>query len=162
MYYKIVGPKFCFRNICPADIDILHIPNGMVFTSPVSTYQYEIQSPDHAHLDKAFIHFADGAFNTMLWYTWLFNKGHVQNNQIYGIEPLTPVIQARCPDTANLYQYGAHSIKILEKYDIKNMYDMAIEEFYKNKSSIAQTYPNLNLQLTLKAWKHAKGNIYFK
>lgn len=162
LYYKIIGPKFYFRDICPGNIDVLHIPYGTEISSPFNlpNNPYRL-SNDNVNLDKAYIHFANGAFNTMLWYNWLFQSRHVQNNQIYKIEPLDEfIIQDICPDQAKLPQYGSNSIKFLEKQNINDMYDMAVSEFYDNKSKIMSTYSHIKLQPIIKAWqKHIKSEI---
>lgn len=151
MYYKIIGPKFYFRDICPYDIDVLHIPRGTIFTSPYECQGDEYNQDEHWNLDPAYIHFAEGPFNTMLWYYWLFQKKHVQYNQIYKINPMDMIICDRCNDKAGLLQCGSFSIEILEKYDLRTMCDMALKEFYEKKSEFNDIYSQLKLQPVVKA-----------
>ena len=84
MYYKIITPKSFFRDICPYGIDVLHIPSGTEVISPFDTPDDESEQPeDRIDLGPAYIHFADGAFNAMMWYTWFFQKRHMQNNPLW-------------------------------------------------------------------------------
>lgn len=164
MYYKIITPKSFFRDICPYGIDVLHIPTGTEVISPFDTPDDESEQPeDRIDLGPAYIHFADGAFNTMMWYTWFFQKRHVQNNQIYTIQPSgLSIVQGICQDYAKLPQYGSNSIIILEKQNINNMYDMALAEYHDNKHEIAETYSHLKMQPIIKAWQKHTAKCEFK
>lgn len=162
-FYKIIGPKFYFRDICPYNIDVLHIPYGFEISSPYITDDSFEESEDQLSLNPEYIHFSEGAFHTAMWLTWLFNKRHIQFNQIYALEPIGPIVQAQCPDKAKLYQCGANTIRILDKVDEKTIFYMAVQEFKKNRQSFINQYPHIKFQPLIKAWERGqKASLDFK
>ena len=84
MYYKIVTPQSFFTDLYD-DIDVFNIPVGTVFTAPDQS-QYKPDDPK-CLLGNSCFHFAQGAFDTMLWHTKLIH--HTLPARIYQIQPLT-------------------------------------------------------------------------
>ena len=127
MYYKIVTEGSFFTDLCMG-IDVFNIPYGTVFTAPDHS-KYKPKDPK-CMLGNSCLHFAQGAFDTMLWYNILSYP--FLEDCIYQIQPITKVTKRRAQDSGEIYQCGAHKIKILRKQSIDDMYECAIQEYYTN------------------------------
>ena len=153
MYYKIIATKSFFADLYDGmNIDVLNIPYGTVFTAPDQS-KYRADCPRYMVSNSCF-HFAQGAFDTMLWHTKL---GHhlLVDASIYQIQPLTKVKKQRCKDDTGIYQCGAHEIKILEKQNINDMYEQAIQEYYTD----SKRYKNFKIDIDW--WKKHQPTAFF-
>ena len=147
MYYKIVT-EYSFFTELYKDTDVFNIADGTIFTAP--------QKPKHkpdapkCMLNESCFHFAEGAFDTMLWHTLLIH--HTLSAQIYKIKPLTTVIKQRCNDSDGIYQCAAHKIKFLEKQNTDEMYERAINEYDPNRYK--------NFKINLERWKKHEPTVF--
>ena len=150
MYYKIITTVSWFAKTYE-DVDVLNIPYGTIFTAP----QMCKYKPDDSRilLNKSCFHFADGVLDTMLWHTWLTHPN--KKFQLYAIEPLTPVKKERCSDGHGIYQCGAEKIKILDRPNIDEMYETAIQEYEANRNR----YQNFAIDLEL--WKKHETTVFW-
>ena len=142
MYYKIVTERSWFTKLYE-DIDVFNIPYGTVLNAPESCKH----KPDNPKclIKESVFHFAEGVYDTMLWHARLIH--HVLPCQIYAVQPLTDVIKQRCADDLGLYQCGAQQIKILERQNIEDMYDMAVKEYDINPNKYQ------NFKISVDWWK---------
>jgi len=150
MYYKIVTERSFFTHSYD-DIDIFNIPCGTVFTAP-KTSKYKPDDPK-CLIGKSLFHFADGAFDAMLWYTKLGYHSTI-GYQIYAIQPLGKITKKRCPDDLGIYQCGAHQIKILEGQNTNEMYELALQEYFANPNR----YTNFEINPDL--WKKHQTTVF--
>ncbi len=150
MYYKIVTARSFFTDLYE-NSNVFDIPCGTVFCAP--------EMPKHkpndskCMLDKSCIHFADGAFDTMLWHSKL--TARVMDFQIYQIQPLSVVSKNRCLDSEGVYQCGAAKIKIIQKQHVDELYDLAVQEYYEHPNK----YQNFDIDIDL--WKAHKTTICY-
>ena len=151
MYYKLVTEYSFFNDLCPG-IDILNIPNDTIFTAPESSKH----KPDDPKclIGLSHLHFADGAMDIMLWHTRL-SHFNMYKNQIYAVQPVGNVIKKRCIDSLGLYQCGACQIKFLEKQNIDELYDLALQEYYK----FPDRYTNFNINPD--RWGKHETTVFF-
>lgn len=140
-YYKILTPKSFFTNSYDK-LDIFNIPYGTTFVAP----KHPRYNPDcpKCLIGESCFHFAQGAFDTMLWYTILYHH-LLKETQIYRVQPLSRVVKQRCQDSEGIYQCGAHQIQFLDKQDINKMYDMAVQEYYTDSGK----YDNFRINISL-------------
>lgn len=150
MYYKIVTTQSFFTDLYDDTIDVFNIPNGKVFTAPDQS-KYKPDDPK-CLLGNSCFHFAQGAFDTMLWHTKLIH--HILPARIYQIQPLTEVIKQRCQDSTGIYQCAAHQIKILKKQNINEMYEQAIQEYYENTDRYK------NFKINVDWWKNHQPTVF--
>ena len=143
MFYKIIIPGSFFADFYNDDCNLFDIPYGTILTAP-SLSKHKPDYPQYL-INESCLHFAEGAFDTMLWHAQLSH--HLLKGQIYSIQPLTNVIKQRCPDALGLYQCGAKQIEILDKQDMDKMYELAIQEYYINPTR----YTNFKISMAL--WK---------
>lgn len=150
MYYKIVTERSFFTDLYDG-IDVFNISYGTVFSAPKSSKN----KPDDPNclINESVFHFAEGVFDTMLWHTRLIH--HVLSCQIYAVQPLTYVIKQKCADSLGLYQCGAQQIKFMEKQDIDNVYDMAIQEYKENINRYT------NFKISINCWKEHNPTCFF-
>ena len=150
MYYKIVTKNSFFTDLYE-NTDVFDIPYGTVFVAPESSKH----RPDDPKclINESVFHFASGVFDTMLWHTRLIR--HVLPCQIYAVQPLTKVIKQKCADSLGLYQCGANKIKILEKQNIDNMYDMAVKEYSRNPDKYR------NFEISVDWWKKHQPTCFY-
>ena len=150
-YYKIITDDSLFSNIYNMNKTI---PWGTHVCDPyisLDTGWYWFVAPYH-------IHFAQGAFDTMLWYNELrgfFNKWF----QIYEVLPLTKVIKARCRDEKRIFQCGAQEIMFLNQVRIDDIYEDALREYYANPDKKIHMYPNLPMNQVIDACKNHKRYV---
>lgn len=147
MYYKIITPASFFSALYK-DTDVFNIPSGKIFTAPQKP-KYKPDTPKYM-LGQSCFHFSEGAFDTMLWHTLLIH--HTLPAQIYEIAPLTNIKKQRCNDSDGIYQCAAHQIKFLEKQNIDEMYDRAINEYDPNR------YKNFRINIDL--WKKHEPTVF--
>ena len=142
MYYKILTPQSFFTEYYE-NTDVFNIPYGTVFSAPKASKH----RPDDPKclINESVFHFADGAFDTMLWHTRLIH--HVLPCQIYEIQPIGDVIKQRCLDDLGLYQCGAQQIKFLKKQNTDEMYELALREYYENPKKYT------NFRISVDWWK---------
>ncbi|MBQ9540453.1 MAG: hypothetical protein IJU89_03455 [Alphaproteobacteria bacterium] len=152
MYYKIVTPQSFFTDLYDGNIniDVFDIPCETVFTAPNQS-KHRPDDPK-CMVNNSCFHFAQGAFDTMLWHTKLAH--HLLDARIYQIQPLTDVIKQRCQDSTGIYQCGAHKIKILEKQNIHNMYELAIQEYYTDFDRYK------NFKINIDRWKKHQPTVF--
>ncbi len=150
MYYKIITPRSFFTHVYDTRVNIFNIPYGKVFTATKHT-AYKPDDPK-CLVNESCFHFADGAFDTMLWHTALCH--HVLHCQIYQIEPLSDVIKERCKDSKGIYQCGAHKIKFLGKQNIDKMYEQAIQEYYQDPDRYT------NFKISINWWKKHQPTVF--
>ena len=149
MYYKIITDVSWFAKTFQ-DVDILNIPYGTIFDAP-QTCKYRPDDPKLL-LGQNCFHFAEGPMDTMLWHTYLT---HLKKQyQLYTIEPFGPVKKERCRDGLGIYQCSAEKIKILDKPNIDEMYEAAIQEYTENRDR----YKNFDIDLNL--WKKREPTIF--
>ena len=118
---------------------------------------------DYKGIKKAVLHFAEGAFDTMLWQSMLiWDNTEYQQHTIYEIQPLTNVFKERCMDGIGLYQCGSHKIKILSPVDLDEMYERALQEFHQNRRAHIEKYSNLDISKIIAAWVRHKQSEYLK
>ena len=155
MYYKIITEYSFFTSLYGKDTDVFNIPNCTIFTAPPNP-THKPESPK-CMIQKSCFHFADGAFDTMLWHTRLCNPFYTKKYQIYKIEPIGNIIKSRCIDDLGIYQCGAQQIKIIGKQDTDELYDSALQEYYKFHNK----YTNFNINPDY--WgKHQTTVFYIK
>lgn len=147
MYYKIVTPASFFTELYK-DTDVFNIPYGTIFTAP-KTPKHKPDAPK-CILGESHFHFAQGAFDIMLWHTLLIH--HTMPAQIYEIQPLTNVIKQRCNDSDGIYQCAAHQIKFLGKQDTNEMYERAINEYDPNRYN--------NFKINTDRWKKHEPTVF--
>lgn len=155
MYYKIITEYSFFIELYGTDTDVFNIANGTIFSAPPTP----IRKPESPKclIQKSCFLFAEGAFDTMLWHTRLCNPFRVKKYQIYKIEPIGDVIKSRCVDDLGLYQCGAQQIKFIGKQDTDELYDFALQEYYKFHNK----YTNFNINPDY--WgKHQTTVFYIK
>ncbi len=150
MYYKIVTEWSFFTYLYHTDTNIFDIPCGTVFTAPYKNTQKSNNKKIMIH--KSCFHFSEGAFDTMLWYDKL--SEYALKTQIYRIEPFGNVKKARCKDEEGFYQCGAPKIKIMEKQNLDEMYDLAVKEYCANRDRYK------NFQIDIDLWKEHKSTIF--
>jgi hypothetical protein len=150
MYYKIVTSKSFFADLY-WHFDIFDIQNGTILTAPKNSRR--VPDDPKCLLNQHCFHFADGAFDTMLWHTVLCH--HVKQYQIYKIEPITNVIKHRCLDSDGIYQCGASKIKFIEKQDTDELYDRAIQEY----NTYHDRYDNFDININ--QWKQHKTTVFY-
>ena len=148
MYYKIVTEYSFFNKLCP-DMDILNIPTGSVFTAPTTNNHNNTE----VTVGKSLLHFADGAFDMMLWHTKLTHHNTIKH-QIYTIQPLGKITKSRCLDSLGIYQCGARKIKFLQKQNTDEMYEMALQEYFANPNKYT------NFQINQDLWKKHQTTIF--
>jgi hypothetical protein len=141
-YYKIVTPSSWFADCVNCNMDILNIPNGTIFTAPEIPKNY-VFYPEGLVSEYGF-HFAQGAFDTMLWHNTLCWQVPFS---IYKVKPIGDVKKERCHDGDGLYQCCATGLRFLEKQDVGKMYDAAVAEYIKNPHK----YPNIEVDID--AWR---------
>ena len=119
--------------------------------------KFQTKKPDDPKcmLGESCFHFAEGAFDTMLWHTRLCNPFRIKKYQIYKIEPIGDVIKSRCVDDLGLYQCGTQQIKFISKQDTDEMYDAALAEYAKNPNR----YKNFNINPD--RWKKHDTTVFF-
>ncbi len=156
IYYKIVSkPSRFVRDYYIEDIS--NIDYGTKYAAGVPNITKEYKG-----IKKAVLHFAEGAFDTMLWHSiliWGFNK---PNHTIYEIQPLDHVFKERCMDGTGIYQCGAHKIQILNSVDLDEMYERALAEFHQNRKAHIEKYQNLDISKIIAAWVQHKQSEYLK
>ena len=150
MYYKIVTEKSFFTDLYN-NIDVFNIPNQTVFSAPEKA-KYKPDDPK-CLINKNCFHFSEGAFDTLLWHTILIH--HILDATIYKIKPLSEVTKARCNDCDGIYQCGANKIMILEKQNLDNMYEQAIQEYYQNPNKYT------NFKINLEKWKKHEPTVFY-
>lgn len=155
IYYKIVSrPSRFERDYYIEDISNIHYGTEFAAGVPNITKEYK-------GIKKSVLHFAEDAFDTMLWHSiliWGFNKHHT----IYEIQPLDHIFKERCMDGMGFYQCGAHKIKILSPVDLNEMYERALSEFHQNRKVHIEKYPNLDISKIIAAWVHHEQSEYLK
>ena len=155
IYYKIISKPSRFERDYYIK-DVLNIHYGAEYTAGVPN-----MTKDYKGIKKAVLHFAEGAFDTMLWQSmliWGFNRQH----KIYEIQPLDYIFKERCRDGIGLYQCGSHKIKILSPVDLDEMYERALQEFHQNRRAHIEKYSNLDISKIIAAWVHHKQSEYLK
>ena len=156
IYYKIVSKPSRFERDYYIQ-DISNIDYGTEYTAGVPNITKEYMG-----IKKAVLHFAEGAFDTMLWHSmliWGFNR---DSHTIYEIQPLDYVFKERCRDGIGIYQCGAHKIQILSPVDLDEMYERALAEFHQNRKEHIDKYSNLDISKIIAAWVHHKQSEYLK
>ena len=154
-YYKVISIPSIFWNVYSPAVTIIQYGTEYVANVPNITKEYK-------GIKQPVLHFAEGAFDTMLWHSaliWNYNKRH---HTIYEIEPLTPVFKERCPDSMGIYQCGAHKIKILDSVDLDEMFERAIAEFNQNRKAHIDKYPDLDISKIMAAFVRHEQSIYLK
>ena len=152
MYYKIITDYSFFYNTYHDSMDVFNIPAEKVFVAQ-DTIKHKPQV-SRCLINESCFHFAEGAFDTMLWYTRL-NHHDTAKTQIYSIQPLTNVQKERCKDELGIYQCGAKKIKFLEKQDINTMFNTAVQEYASNQDKYK------NFEIDLDSWKKHKSTCFF-
>lgn len=154
MYYKIVTPQSFFTDLYDGiiNIDVFDIPCGTVFTAPDQS-KHRPDDP-RCMINNSCFHFAQGAFDTMLWHTLLCHHNTLET-VIYQIQPLSGVVEKqRCRDSNGIYQCGAHEIKILQKQNIHDMYELAIQEYYTDSDRYN------NFKINIDWWKKHQPTVF--
>lgn len=151
MYYKIVTKTSFFTDLYGASVDVFNIPYGTIFTA--SDQSKHRPDDPKCMLGNSCFHFAQGAFDTMLWHTLLCRHNTVETT-IYQIQPLGVVEKQRCQDSNGIYQCGAHKIKILEKQNIHDMYELAIKEYYTDSDRYK------NFKINIDWWKKHQPTVF--
>lgn len=155
IYYKVISKPSRFeRDYYIKDISNIHY--GTEFTAGIPNITKEYKG-----IKKSVLHFAEGAFDTMLWQNiliWGFNKNHT----IYEIHPLDYIFKERCMDGMGFYQCGAHKIQILSPVGLDEMYERALAEFHQNRKAHIEKYSNLDISKIIAAWVQHKQSEYLK
>lgn len=155
-YYKIITEKSWFKKIYDFK-DVSDIPYGTMVEAqePFSNDpQYTIGKRKHWYIKQPVIHFCDNAFDTMLWQPVLVGTLVPKKYQIYEIKPITPIVKEKCADEYGIYQCGAKKVEILGKMNDIDMYDLAVAEFHKDRSTKIDSYLNLNLPDIVEDWEN--------
>ena len=151
MYYKIVTSKSFFTDLLYKKMDVFNIPDGTILTAPQSC-RHRPDDPQ-CMLNQCCFHFAEGAFDTMLWHTILCNR--VKQCQIYKIKPLTQITKSRCLDSDGIYQCGASQIEFIEKQDTDELYDCAIQEY----NAHSNRYDNFDININ--RWRQHQTTVFY-
>lgn len=142
-YYKIVTLDSWFADFVDDSVDIFNIPKGKEFTAPETPRKY-VFYPEGL-VDEHGFHFAQGAFDTMLWHNTLCWP--LPEFAIYKVKPIGDVKKERCRDGDGLYQCCATGLTFLGKQDLGQMYDAAVDEYYKDPNRYS------NIEFSVDAWK---------
>lgn len=162
IYYKVISIPSMFWSAYSSQIQY-----GTTYTDLNIQYgtEYVANAPNitkaYMGIKQPVLHFAEGAFDTMLWHSiliWDYNKHHT----IYEIEPMTPIIKERCMDGTGIYQCGAQKIKILSPVNLDEMYERAMAEFHQNRKVQIEKYPNLDISKIIAAWVQHEQSKYLK
>lgn len=157
IYYKIIALPSLFWSAYHIT-DSSKIQYGTKYTASMPNI-----TKDYKGIKKAVLHFAEGAFDTMLWQSMLiWDNTEYQQHTIYEIQPLDYIFKERCMDGIGLYQCGSHKIKILSPVDLDEMYERALQEFHQNRRAHIEKYSNLDISKIIAAWVHHKQSEYLK
>ncbi len=157
IYYKIIALPSLFWSAYHIT-DSSKIQYGTKYTASIPNI-----TKDYKGIKKAVLHFAEGAFDTMLWQSMLiWDNTEYQQHTIYEIQPLTNVFKERCMDGIGIYQCGANKIEILNPISLDEMFERAIAEFNQNRKQQIERYPNLDISKIMAAFVHHEQSIYLK
>ena len=145
-YYKIVTDRSPFAEI--------YNMNGIIQKGTQVVNPYNFFEPGFYYwLGPEYLHFSQGAFDTMLWHNILFRYDSLWF-QIYEIVPLSQVYKNRCLDNNGFFQCGAEKIEIRSLIDIDDIYKGALQEYCDNPDEKIKMYPNLQMAQVIDACKH--------
>lgn len=151
-YYKIVPWVSCFRQAY--NIEEIHaIAPGTQFVCKEPANWLNIM----LLCDPPVLHFARGAFDSLLWYDIFENLSSEVHTDfkpptcIYEIRPLSRVVYARSKDEHRLFQYGANKIEFVQRIPLRQIVEDAVKEYNKTTLWKRIRYKNKEIEVA-KSW----------
>lgn len=165
-YYKIVQEDSLFTNTQNYDGDIYSIQESRRFTAQPSYNLacYKSMCPQIIRESGTpMIFFAEGAFNTMLWWP-IFSKtsycealvGYICKSCIYEIVPVTPVIKDRSINNHNICRCCANKIEFKKQIPIDQIAKLAIDEYHSQKFKLHWRYGRDFVKTKIALWQQGK------
>ncbi len=164
-FYKIVGGYSLFTKTQDIN-DINSIQEGTCFTAEPSydLASYKSMCPQIIRESGTpMIFFAEGAFNTMLWWP-IFSKtsrdealaGYIRKSCIYEIVPVTPVIKDRSINSHNICRCCANKIKFKNQVPVDQIAQLAIDEYHREKFKLHWRYGSAFVKSKIALWQQGK------
>jgi len=96
------------------------------------------------------IHFADMAFETLIWYEILTKQ--TDKIAIYEITPQSQVIKQQCSDVPGLCQCGAQTIRIEKQISLETLVHRVKDEFRRHKLKKTNPFPEFHVANIMYQW----------
>lgn len=157
-YYKIVSWAGFFRKEYKIEhLDAVAPGTRFVCQDPLDWCDVML------NYDPPVLHFACGAFDTLLWYDVFEEIASIQNVElvqstcIYEVKPMSSVVYGKTRDEYRLFQYGASIIEFGKQISLSQIIKDAVKEYEQNKITKHIKYKHKMLN-RFKSWQKYMQN----